>query len=78
MAALGFGLDSVAVSVGNDQETSLSAGVLQTQAHDGRDQLLQICLTLQRLRQLEHGREVQVFNRRHHGVAWDLAATGRL
>ena len=35
--------------------TSLRTGVLQTQAHDDGDQLLQVCLTLHRLRHSEHG-----------------------
>ena len=46
----GFGLDPVAVSVRKDQEASPSPGVLQTQPHHHRDQFLQICLTLHRLR----------------------------
>ena len=55
ITAPGFGLDPIGVTVRKDQKTSLRTGVLQTQAHDGRDQLLQVCLTLHRLRQLEHG-----------------------
>src|SRR5262245_15091311 len=70
-----LGLDSIAVAVWKDQQASLRTGVLQSQAHDLRDQLLQVCLTLHSLRQLEHGGEVQLFNPRQQGprrIEWWL------
>src|SRR5262245_24137649 len=50
-----LGLDSVAVAMWKDQQASLRTGMFRRQAHDLRDQRLQVCLTLHSLRQLEHG-----------------------
>src|SRR6516162_10502860 len=54
----------------NDQETSLGAGVLDGRAQEPVDQLFQNHLAGNGLRHLDHGREVELFDRRLDRARW--------
>ncbi len=47
-----------------DQQAALGAGLLDRGAHERVDQLFQDDLARDRLRHLDHGREVEMFDRR--------------
>ena len=49
-----------------DQQTSFGAGMLDRRAHERIDQLLKDDLTGHRLRDLDHGREIEVIDGRQY------------
>ena len=57
-------VDPQLIPRGQNQQTSLGAGLLDRGAHERVDQLFQNDLARDGLRHLDHGREVEVFDRR--------------
>ena len=60
----GFRRDAQLVAARQEQQPPLSTGVLDRRAHERVEQFLQDDLARHGLRDFEHGREVQVFDRR--------------
>src|SRR5215475_9662909 len=54
----------------NDQKTSFRAGVLEGCAHKFVDELFQHHLARERLRDFDHRREIEIFDRRFDHARW--------
>ena len=59
---------------GTDQETSLGAGVLDGRAHEPVDELFQNHLAGECLRDFDHGREIELFDRCFDRARWTRRA----
>ena len=69
---------SAAQAVRNNQQTTLGTGLLDRGAHERVEQLFQDDLARYRLRHFDHGREVQVFDRRPRSCSSDVEPAAAL
>ena len=62
------------ISSRNDQEASLGAGVLDGRAQEPVDEFFENYLARERLRHLDHGREIELFDGRFDSTRWSRRA----
>src|SRR6516162_10414789 len=58
----------------DNQETSFGAGLLDSRPHEPVDELFQYHFAGNGLRRLDHGREIEMFDRRFDRARWPLRA----